>query len=300
LENISSEIKGKHINFKECQECRNKFSKKNKKAFHHDHISGQYINTLCNTCNLKYQYKPFLPILCHNLKGYDSHFIIPLLNKYGKKGEVSCIASNEEKFMSFSKSIQVGEYICKKTKEMKPVMFEIRFLDSLGFMNSSLDKLSQNLAKGNNTTDELRKVFKNVSKAYPIDEQFREMLKKGIYPYDHIQSYEILNQNTLPSRRAFYSKLSNKKCGKEEYQQAEKVWKLFNCKTFMDYHNLYLTSDVLILADVWENFKLVCKKIYGLDCSYYYTAPGLSWDAWLKHTNEESLKIIKKSLRLNS
>ena len=120
------------------------------------------------------------------------------------------------------------------------------------------------------------------------------MLKKGIYPYDHIQSYEILNQTTLPPRKAFYSKLSNKKCGKEEYQQAEKVWKLFNCKTFMDYHNLYLTSDVLILADVWENFKLVCKKIYGLDCSYYYTAPGLSWDAWLKHTNEESIKNTGK------
>ena len=178
MENISSEIKEKHINSKECQECRNKFSKENKKAFHHDHISGEYISTLCSSCNLKFQYKPFLPVYCHNLKGYDSHFIIPLLGKYGQQGTVvNCIAQNEEKFMSFSKTIVVGEYYCKKIKEMKPRFYEIRFLDTLGFMNSSLDKLSQNLARGNNTIKELREVFKNVSKEFPIDNEFKEMLK---------------------------------------------------------------------------------------------------------------------------
>ena len=69
----------------------------------------------------------------------------------------------------------------------------------------------------------------------------------------------------------------------------------FKCNTLLDYHNLYLKSDVLLLADIFENFKNVCYKIYGLDPSYYYTSPGLSWDAFLKHTNDEyKLKYNKE------
>ena len=65
-------------------------------------------------------------------------------------------------------------------------------------------------------------------------------------------------------------------------KKQKKVWKTFNCKTLLDYHNIYLISDVLLLADIWDNFRSVCYKIYGLDCCYYYTAPSLSWDAMLK------------------
>lgn len=298
FENYSKELKQKHFSFKTCQDCQCEFTDTNKKVLHHNHINGEYINTICNQCNLKYQYKKFLPVIAHNLKGYDAHFIIPLLNKYGRQGKINCIANNEEKFMSFSKHIQVDEYFCIKDNIMKPVMFEIRFLDSLAFMNSSLDKLAKNLTNGCKSTDELRKVFKNVSDEYKNDIQFNEMLKKGIYPYDYITNYDVLNEDKLPSITAFHSKLNNSKCNQKDYQQAVKVWELFKCNTLMDYHNLYLKSDVLILADVWENFKRVCKKIYDLDVSYYYTAPGLSWDAWLKHTNAETIKQTGKQFEI--
>ena len=76
------------------------------------------------------------------------------------------------------------------------------------------------------------------------------------------------------------------------------VWNEFQCESFLDYHNLYLKSDVLLLADIWENFKQVCMKIDKLDVSYYYTSPGLSWDAFLKHKQEEYLKSNKGNFEI--
>jgi hypothetical protein len=70
----------------------------------------------------------------------------------------------------------------------------------------------------------------------------------------------------------------------EEYEHAQKVWEAFNCKTFRDYHNLYKTANVLQLADIFESFRDVCMKNYKLDPAWYYTAPGLAWDACLKLT----------------
>ena len=88
-----------------CKYCNFKFIDKNKKVMHHDHITGAFIDTICNSCNLKYKYIPFLPVYCHNLKGYDAHFLIASLNEYGYKEDnmISCIPSTEEKYISFSK-----------------------------------------------------------------------------------------------------------------------------------------------------------------------------------------------------
>ena len=97
------------------------------------------------------------PVYAHNLKGYDSHFLITALNSYGYTSKesdlISAIPNNEEKYISFSKKIKVDEYkkYNKDTKEyeIKPIMFEIRFLDTIAFMASSLCKLVENLKKSN-------------------------------------------------------------------------------------------------------------------------------------------------------
>ena len=175
--------------------------------------------------------------------------------------------------------------------ETKDILFEIRFIDTFAFMASSLDDLSSNLRNGCKSIDDMRKVFVNTSEHFKNDEEFELMTKKGIYPYDYITSFDKLNERRLPYRKDFYSKLSNKECSQEDYHNAIKVWFKFKCKTLLDYHNIYLVSDVLLLSDIWENFRYVCYKNYGLDCEYYYTAPGLSWDAMLKFTGIE-LELI--------
>ena len=284
-----------HKKCKLCENCKCEFTELNKKVAHHDHISGEFISTLCNNCNLDFQYKRFLPVYIHNLKGYDAHLFITSLNDYGYKQEnkksdnISCIPNNEEKYISFSKNIKVSEYV--KDGKTVPVMYEIRFIDTYGFMASSLSDLIDNLKKGGKNINEWRKIFKNVSKGFTNDEQFLLMIQKGIYPYDYIDNYDKLLEKQLPKKKFFNNKLSNSKCSEKDYSQAQLVWKTFNCKSFMDYHNIYLKSDVLLLADVWESFREVCNTSHKLDVEYYYTLPSFSWDAMLKLTKVE-LELI--------
>ena len=289
-ENIiwNEEQKNNHSENTECQECKCKYSVNNKKVAHHDHITGKFISSLCNGCNLKFVYKPFLPVYIHNLKGYDAHLFVNALYKYGQQNkDLSCIPNNEERYISFSKTIKVDEYFCKKDKKLKSVNFEIRFLDSIAFMNSSIEKLVDNLADGCDDIKKLRLAFPNTSKHFKDDTEFKLMTQKGIYPYDFIDSFNKLNISYLPDQKQFYSKLYGIDCSNEDYEQAKIVWKTFKCKTFLDYHNLYLKSDVLLLADVWSAFRNTCYKHYNLDTSYYFTAPGLSFDAMLKFTKIE-------------
>ena len=94
-------------------------------------------------------------------------------------------------------------------------------------------------------------------------------------------------EKQLPPKKEFYSKLNNEDITDDEYQHAINVWNTFNCQNIRDYHNLYLKSDVLLLADVFENFRKTCLLHYKLDPAHYYTSPGLAWDACLKETGQE-------------
>ena len=270
--------------------CNSEFNDLNYRVAHHDHISGEFLATLCNGCNLDLKYKKFIPVIIHNLKGYDCHLFVKGLAKYGYKhndmSNITCIPNNEEKYITLSKLIKVDSY--NKDGKEHNIMFEIRFIDSIAFMATSLETLVQNLKNGHEENIlELRKIFKFTSDEYDDDKKFMAMIEKGIYPYDWFDDYKKMNHTQLPPMKSFYSKLNNSNITKEDHITARKVWKLFKCKTFKDYHNLYLTSDVLLLSDVWQNFVETCYKTYSIDCNYYLTAPGLSWDAFLKYSKCE-------------
>ena len=88
----------------------------------------------------------------------------------------------------------------------------------------------------------------------------------------------------LPPREAFYSKFNMAGVRDEDYEHARRVWKEFGLKDLGEYHDLYLNTDVILLANVFEEFRKVCLKNYGLDPAQFYTAPGLAWKACLKKT----------------
>src|SRR6218665_3779259 len=100
-----------------------------------------------------------------------------------------------------------------------------------------------------------------------------------------MNSVARLNNTELPPKSAFYSRLNDSDISDENYEHAKSVWKCFGCKTLREYHNLYNISDVLLLADIFENSRDVCVKNYQLDPAWYYTSPGLPWDAALKSTS---------------
>jgi hypothetical protein len=151
----------------------------------HCHLTGKFRGAAHKICNLKYRVPKFFPVLLHNLTGYDSHLFVKKLR--GEDSEkINCIPCNEEKYISFSRKVVVGKYVNKENKEVE-VMRELRFLDSLRFMASSLDALSSNLSKDQ---------CKNVGKHYS-GKQLDLILRKGVYPYDYVDS---IDQNNCTKR----------------------------------------------------------------------------------------------------
>ena len=240
----------------------------------HCHFTGRYRGPAHNSCNLKYRKPKNISVFFHNLSGYDSHLFIKKLGSPDKKENIDCIPNNEEKYISFSKTIKTGQYTNKKG-EVKDKTFKIVFKDSLKFMSSSLGALVNNLPKD---------AFKNLLK-YFTPKQAEILKQKGFYPYEYMNTEEKFNDTKIPPREAFYSNLSGRGIKEKDYKHAWNVWNSFKMKTFKEYHELYNITDVLLLADVFENFRDICLKIYGLDPVYYFTAPGLAWDACLKMTN---------------
>ena len=224
----------------------------------HDHMTGKYRGAAHKDCNLKLKLNPKtmpMQVIFHNLKGYDGHMLMQAMARV--RGEIKCFPTNTEKYISFS-------------------LGNLKFIDSVNFMKSSLEKLVDG-------TDE----FPIMKKLMPEENKRKLLLNKGICPYEYMDSFERFAETQLPEKEKFYSSLSGKDITDEEYAHAKKVWETFGCRNLGDYHDLYVATDSVLLAEVFENFRKVCQDKYGLDPAHYYSAPGLSWDALLKKTEVE-------------
>lgn len=218
-------------------------------------------------CNFKYNDARFIPVVFHNLSGYDSHLIIKaVVNAPNFEGYVQLIPQNKEKYISFTKSV-------KGTRG-----FKIRFIDSFKFLPSSLDELSSYMPHHPIVEREFEK------DGYS-SQQIQLLKRKGIYPYEFTSSYDSLKLPHLPTKEEFYSRLNNEGISDEEYAHAQTVWSSFGVRDLGQYCDLYLKTDVMLLADVFEDFRNNCMQSYNLDAAHYYTTPGFTWDAMLKFTN---------------
>ena len=287
-----------------CHICRKDIDltdKKNCKVRDHCHITGKFRGPAHNSCNLNYKSKGFIPCIAHNSKKYDTKFFISYLSKcmydYYK---LECIPNNEENYISFSLRLDPNhkEYhynsstdeTYEKTLKYDCIQ-ELRFLDSYAFLASSLDKLASNLPD-----DALINLCQGLNIEIGSD-KFKVARNKGLYPYEWING-DIISKmaiTSLPPIECFNNKLNGGKIGNnpefissvsiKEYEYAKNAWEVFGCRTFEDYHTLYLKMDVLLLCDIIQNFRELCLKSYRLDPMNYYTLPGFSWDALLLHSD---------------
>ncbi|CAB4480753.1 unnamed protein product [Rhizophagus irregularis] len=126
-------------------------------------------------------------------------------------------------------------------------------------MGMGLDKLVECL--GGKLEKFILTVRYFTEKGYSID-KIKLLFQKGVFPYDWTNAWEKFNRTSLPPRKDFYSLLSQQNISKEDYEHAQKVWKIFEMKNFGEYHDLYLEIDVLLLADVFMNYtiNLVLRK----------------------------------------
>ena len=226
-------------------------------------IFDRYREPAHRKCNLSFQDSRTIPIVFHNLSGYDSHlFIREIATCF--PGRVSLLPQTKEKYISFTKFVEGTD-------------INLRFIDSFKFMASSLDKLALYLEKLNT----LERLFKEDGLC---DEQISLLKRKGVFPYDYVSSFDKLKEPNLPSKDDFFSSLYNAHISDEDYDHAQNVCQSFSIQELGQYSDLYLKKDVILLAEVFENFRNNCLAVYELDPAHYYTTPGLSWDAMLKNT----------------
>ena len=259
--NFTAEDQKAFESAEKCHICEQPFKEGDKRVRDHEHRNGSFNAASHNACNLNYQESFNIPVVFHNLTNYDAHFIIKqVANEI--EGSIKVIPTTLEKYISIIKYV-----------ENTAVRFS--FIDSFRFLNSSLDKLASYMDNGSKII--LRSHFEK-------DSEFNLITRKGVLPYDYIKDCNVLNEKKLPPFIEFYNKLSDCNISKEDYNHAINVWNTFNCQTLGEYSDLYLKTDVLILAEVFESFRKTLHKSHKLDPAHFYTLPGYTWQCALKYT----------------
>ncbi|XP_052125805.1 uncharacterized protein LOC113210811 [Frankliniella occidentalis] len=209
-------------------------------------------------CNLNLKRKTYIPVLMHNLKNYDGHMVLSEIGQLSDGSDISVIPRNKEKYVSFQWGL-------------------LRFLDSLGFLNSSLDRLVADL------TDEDMCRLKSI---FPDPDTRALVSRKGVYPYSFFDSFAKFQETSLPPPEAFKNDLTGADVKAEDYEHALNVFKHFKMSTLQEFHDLYLLTDTLLLSDCMEAFRKMAMEHYKLDPVHFYTTPGMAFSASLLFTKQ--------------
>ena len=235
-----------------CWICNELFDVADEKVRDHCHTTGKYRGAAHWSCHVNLTMSKKVPVIFHNSESYGSHLIIKELSKFNVK--ISVIPNRSEKYMAFT------------------IKRNLVFIDSMQFMKSSLDSLVKNL---------IDKDFKYLSEEFS-GKLLKLIKEKGVYPYEYMDSFKKFSEDKLPKKCQFFSSLKDKYVSEKEFSRAINVWNTFKMKTLGDYHDLYLKTGVLLLADVFGKFIKKCLNYHGLNPCHYFSAPRLSWDAMLK------------------
>ena len=209
-----------------CWICEKLIDNDDEKVRDHCHITGKFRGSARWSCNINFQLTEKVPVIFHYLKDYHNHLIFFELNKFDIK--INVMPYGLEKYMTFF----LGRNLV--------------FIDSMQFMNSSLDKLVKNLSDED---------FKYLVKEFG-SENLKILKQKGAYPYEYMNSFKRFNEEKLPARKYFFSSTKKGKIGDDgkisdghisvkDYLTCEKIWDKFEMKNMGDYHNHYLKKDVL-------------------------------------------------------
>ena len=284
-----------HEDAKVCYICGIRFFKKlfrdknYRKVRDHSHYRGKNRGVEHSICNLKFNGSNEIPVVLHRGSNYGYHFIIKeLSNEF--EGQFECVGENKEKYKTFFVPIKKEIIkIYKNGNETDETKCEVCgcFLEYKCVKDNLIiyKCLSCNKCYLKKLNEWLKKKFKNTFKFYDKDiNKFVLLLRKGVYAYEYICDWEKFNETTL---QEFYSNLNLEDITDADYMHAKRVCKDFETKSLGEYYELYPKSDVLFLADVFENFI----KIYELDPVKFISAPGLAWQPVFKKT-EAKLELL--------
>ena len=283
-----------------CHVCRKLFTKDDKKVKDHCRFTGKCRGAVHNECNMNYKITKDISIVFQNLSSNNGHFIIKeLANDFD--GALECFGENTDKYISFS--VKISKKITKKdedgNKKIVNIPYRLKYIDSYRFMAASLlnhvDNLSKKLhskkcsnceldlaymiakddilifrcSKCNESykTDFDKELINNFSSVYYFCKgdinKFILLLRKGVYPYEYMDSWKRFNEAPLPDKKDFYSRLNIERIIDIDYTHATRVFKEFKMNNLGDYHELYVQSNALLLADIFENFREISQNIWA-------------------------------------
>lgn len=247
-----------------CGTCNREFGPNAKKIFNHRHriydvSDPDYLKGItCVSCNLEYKTTYKMPVICHNFSGYDGKFIIQYLKKFQKAGmQVNVLAKSTEKFLS----IRVGP---------------LDFKDSMSFISGSLDAASTILKEDQ---------YKFTRQLFPNPEHFALMKHKIPFPYNSFKNNESATRlPALLPKNAFYNNIKKTHISDDQYSKLGDIVRTFNLNSLLDLAKHYVKSDVILLADIMTQLRIICFNLFRLDMLHYLSLGSLSWSYMLKNT----------------
>ena len=282
--------------------------KKHHKVRDHCHYTGKYRSAAHNICNLRYKVPKEIPVVFHNGSTYDYHSIIKELVKEFE-GNFDCLGENTEKYITFSvplkkkienKNLEITYKIkfidsfrfmssslsklvnnlsegihnnkcadCKSNLDYIKTKNEKLILECYNCKQRYKKKFNKELIKRFTSTYEFFNNDTTGSSSSKRINKFILLLRKGVYPYEYMDNWEKFNEISLPSKESFYSNLSMEDIDDIDYRHGNNVFNKFKLNNLGDYHDLYVQSDTLLLADVFENFRDMCLKEYELDPAHF-------------------------------
>lgn len=247
--------------------------KKNHTVKDYCQYTGKYRGAAHEKCYMQFIETNIVPVVFHNLGTDDAHAIITKMSAMKHGDTITDLSVNGDKYISFTVTIKNCGYRKK---------FKFRFIDSYMFLPSTLDQLVSYLPADRHIS--LEAVGSKIGYTH---DQIQLLLRKVTHPSDYIDSFDKYSNASLPSKEEFYSRNAHRATDDLDYQHAENVWSAFGIDHMGEYSDLYLLSNVLHLADVFEYFRTVCHEFYHIDPANYITASALSWSAMLKFSKVE-------------
>ena len=273
----------------------------------HDHETGAYRGAACSKCNVLYRKEDFIPVVYHNGRGYDFKIVIQNIGKFIKDQENKYKEQGREFNYRFESIMQTKERFLSYS--IITPNYRLKLIDSLNFFGpgSSLDSLSKNLPNDKKTiTYEYFKNYQtenqknnNINREYSHEKIMSLVCRKIPFCYEWLDSFDKINHEQLPDMEHFKAKCGKDKCMKRNYGVVNEIFNAFDCKNFSEYLNLYMMIDIVLLADIFENYRKLTIETYRVDPTHYYSAPGLFWDAMLMYVGEEYKKDTGEDFKLD-